>query len=225
MNFDHHNNGHGDSDILEPDIRAQEEALALLLENVMNVPLAPLRSTLNDLHKRLDAVERANTNTLRSTEMVLADEIRAGARKVNGRLGDINNVILALQDELDTLSAAFKRHDASCRDSFLVAAHSIESLRSELVSLREQGQVGTSSLQRQQAELSQRIDALMSALDPRFAGLTATIEAQEAVVIRSMHEQLALQLRPLFVQGKWLLMLCGLSLASSVGVIALMLMR
>jgi hypothetical protein len=40
-----------------------------------------------------------------------------------------------------------------------------------------------------------------------------------------VQEQLTLQLAPLRARGNWLFVLCGLSLASSAGLFALLLMR
>lgn len=261
MNF----HDHDDTDILQHDIQAQEKALAALLERVMDAPLAPLRSTLHELRERIDAIEQANTKSLRSTEVVLADEIKTGTRKLSGRLGDINNFVLALQDELEELAAALKCHDAGSsergeraaaalarsedllaaldarfRDSALATVQSLERLGSELASLREQEQVGTGRLELQQAKLDQRIDSVVPALDSLLAGLAATIEtsarglaqhsttlgdAMQASVIRSVQEQLALQLAQLRARGNWSFALCCLSLMSSVGLFALLLMR
>jgi hypothetical protein len=158
---------HADTDIMQHDILAQEQALTALLERVMNAPLAPLRSTLDELRERLNAVEQANAKALRSTEVLLADEIKDGSRKVSGRINDINNFVRTLQDDLDELAAALKRHDANSgergeraaaalsRSQELVAAldvrsgdgavttaRSLERLGSILTSLREQEQAG-----------------------------------------------------------------------------------
>jgi hypothetical protein len=261
MNFHEHD----DTSIQQHDIEAQEQALAALLERVMHVPLAPLRRTVDELRERLDAVEHANMKTLRSTELVLADEIKAGTRKISGRLGDINNVVLALQDELYELAGALKHHDtrssergerayvALARSHDLLAALDVRSgnsveatalrlerLGSEVAALREQEQAGTGRLERQQTELGKCIDAVLPALDPRFAGLSATIdasahelaqrsatlgEAQQVAMIRSVKEQLALQIAPLQARSNWLFVLCCLSLATTVGLFALLLMR
>lgn len=256
---------HDDTDILQHDIQAQEQALAALLERVMHAPLAPLRSTLDVLRERIDAIEQTNTKAVRTTELVLADEIRAGTRKISGRIGDINNIVRPLQSELEELAAALKRHDEDSSergeraaaalacghdllvavdvrssDSALTITRSIERLGNELEILREQNQADTGRIEHQQAELGLRIDTVLPAIDQCFAVLAAAIEAsarelaqrsatlgeeQQAAVIRSVQEESALQLALLRGRGNWLFVLCCLSLASSAGLFALLLMR
>jgi predicted nucleic acid-binding Zn-ribbon protein len=296
---------------LQHEIDAQEQALGALLDRVMQAPLTPLRTSLQELGERLDAVEKANARNAQALEAVVTQEMKAETRRLGSKLGAVGDELSDLKDELGELAATLERRDGERgeRDARLgnglarmdaglhaireqeqasagqlqgtlagierhvvsqqakldggfgkgeawlekldarldaagnvglAAGHSLERLGSELASLREQEQAGTGRLERQQAELGQRINAIPPALDPRFAGLAAFIEAsaqelaqrsaalgeaQQATVTRTVQEQLALQLAPHRARGNWLFVLCGLSLASSACVFALLLMR
>lgn len=170
------------------------------------------------------------------------------AERASQELGGLDERLERQQAQLDVklggTAAVLERIDsraAAAGDSLAASALAVAKIDADLGALREHGQASTDKLgsgvnalaqqlERQQAGLCERIDAVEPALAPHIDTLAASVdksardiaaryeslsETQKALVAATVQEQLALQLAPFQARTTWLAAVCGLSFVST----------
>lgn len=139
----------------------------------------------------------------------------------------------------------------STGDALAMALQAIAAVNAGIAALRDREHTARSELSselavlaqqigQQQAGLSKHIEGVQHHLTPRLDQLAASISTsssdvtrqyeslsrnQEALVTAAVQEQLARQLTPFQVRTKWLTVLCGLSFASTLALLAVQLLK
>lgn len=92
-------------------IEEQEQAMAQLLQRVMQGPLAPLHDTIAALRAQIAAVEKASIHAAQSVEAGLSEALEGQGKRLNRHVGDVADGVDSLKEELAGLASALeKRH-------------------------------------------------------------------------------------------------------------------
>ncbi|HJV74792.1 MAG TPA: hypothetical protein VJ654_11260 [Noviherbaspirillum sp.] len=184
--------------------------------------------------------EQAGTERLNRSLFDLGQQLERQRTDVDARLDETGTLLAQLDTKAD---AAIKTASAT--------AHRIDRIGAELGALREQEHADSGLLNRglgglaqqlehHQTHLAERIDGVQPALASRFEALAETIgesskavghsyaalsAAQQELITTTVREQFALQLAPLQIRARWLVVVCGASLASMLGLLSILLLR
>lgn len=187
----------------------------------------------------LDAAARGLSN-VGETLAAVREAQGALAERASQELGGLGERVERQQAQLDGklggTAGVLERIDsraAAAGDALATSALAVAKIDADLGALRELGSSVNAlaqQLERQQAGLCERIDAVQPALAPHIDSLAASVdksardiaagyeslsETQKALVAATVQEQLALQLAPFQTRTTWLVAVCGLSFAST----------
>lgn len=205
----------------------------------------------------LDAAARGLGN-VSETLAAVREAQGALAERASQKLGGLGERLerqqAQLAGKLSGTAGVLERIDsraAAAGDSLAASALAFAKIDADLCALREHGQASTDKLgsgvnalaqqlERQQAGLCERIDAVQPALAPHIDSLAASVdksardtaacyeslsETQKALVVATVQEQLALQLAPFQTRTTWLAAVCGLSFASTLVLLGMQFIR
>lgn len=188
---------------------------------------------------------------VREQQQTAADRLSRELDGLSGRMEDRHTRLDGSIGQATSLLAQLDVKAGSTNDSLAAAADAVVKIDTELAALRAQEQAAAGDvnrelselaqrLERQQAGLYERLEAVQQAMEPQFETLAATVdrssreiarqydslpEAQKILVAATVQEQLALQLAPFQTQIKWLVAVCGLSFASTLALLGVQLLQ
>lgn len=193
---------------LQSQIEAQEHALTALLERVMHSPLAPVRTTLDDLQNRLKTIEADNAKRIQGIGVMVSDELNGIKGSVKNGIGGVEADIADLRQALTEVAAALQLHQSSQagRDQHLAdrlnkaadllagleakvdktgaelagITREVTKLDDALGKLREHARDGTENLNHSLIELGRRLEQQQTHVNAGFDN-TGTLLAQLSV--------------------------------------------
>jgi DNA repair exonuclease SbcCD ATPase subunit len=234
--LDTHHIGQAERNERMQDSLHRADGILAQLEAKADAAGTAIAATAQHLTKVDDAIGAVHAQQQAGADQ-LSHELDGMGLRLEQRHAHLDNGLVKTGTMLEQLDIKAR----ATSDSLAAAAHVVAKLDADLGAMREQehttaGQLNrgvsglTQQLDRQQAQLCERISALRPELAPHFEALAVTIdgsakevarqyqalpEIHEALVTATVKEQLALQLIPFQIRAKWLFAVCGLSCAST----------
>lgn len=147
-----------------------------------------------------------------SKELVgLGEHLGHQHAQLDGKLGGTTTVL----ERIDGRAAA-------AGERLVASALVVAKIDANLSTLREHAQASTDELSRGVNTLATSVDKTARDIAARYESLS---ETQKAMVVAAVQEQLAIQLSPLQTRTRWLAAICGLSLASTLALLCMQLIR
>lgn len=225
---------------LQRSIEQQEQAMAAVLGRIIQAPLAPICEALEEVQEQLYQQEKAGKMLNMTISASVTEAVEESTLRLNRNLAGVKHTVDEMREQAASQATALG-------NGFAAQADHQTRLDAGIAGLRDAGQAGTdrllrdvTGLGRQQAQLTERVDALQPALAPRLDRLQAAVDdsardiadayasfsdKQKAIVSAVVQQELALQLAPLQKRSGWLAAMCAASLLSSLAVLGLALLR
>lgn len=235
-----HHAGQTERDKGMQDILHRADSMLAQLDAKADTTATAIAGAARDLTRVEGALD-----AVRAQQQTVADQL---SQELDGMGARLEQQHAHLHDGLARTTTMIEQLDnkaSAAGDSLSATAHIVTKVDADLDTLRAQEQAAAGllnkelnglgqQLDRQQAQLRERIDTLQPELVAHIESLAATIEGsakelvrryealsetQKALVTTSFQEQLALQLAPFQTRTKWLFTLCGLSFASTLALV------
>jgi len=229
-----------EEEALQRSIEQQEQAMAAVLGRIMQAPLAPICEALEEVQEQLYQQEKAGKMLNLTVSASVTEAVDESTRRLGRNLAGVKDTVDEMREHAATYATTFeKRFEAQSNYHARVDAG--------IAVLQDVSQAGTdqllrnlAELERRQAQLAERVDALQPALAPHLDRLQAAVECsardiahayaslpetQKVIVSAVVEQELARQLAPLSKLSRGLAAICAASLLSSLAVLGFALLR